>query len=79
MNETELVFYAIASFAIGYAIAYIFKNIGDLDRRYGIFAIFIIVPLIVLIILAAAITDLHSVTLSLAMAIGFMFRLLKQS
>ena len=79
MNETEWIFLAIAAFGIGYGIAYLAKNIGSMADRWGIFSIFLI-PVIVIILLVGAgvITDLKNVSLSLSLAVGFVFRMIRR-
>lgn len=79
MNETEWIFLAIAAFGIGYGIAYLAKNIRSMADRWGIFSIFLI-PVIVIMLLVGAgvITDLKNVSLSLSLAAGFVFRMIKR-
>ncbi|CAC9623823.1 hypothetical protein [uncultured Gammaproteobacteria bacterium] len=76
MNETQWIFIAIISFALGYFGGYIAKNIGRLIDKLGcMVAIFL--P-IFLIAGAVQIMDLGSVIISLMFAVGFLFKIFKR-
>jgi len=79
MNETQWIFLAIGAFGVGYAIAYFFKNIGELWRRWGFFSLFLFPVIVVLLIFgAAAIADLKDTVISLIFALGFVVRMFIQ-
>ena len=79
MNETQWIFWTIGAFSIGYAIAYFFKNIGELWSSWGFFALFLF-PLIVILLIfgAATIADLKDTVISLIFASGFLVRMFKK-
>ncbi len=79
MNETEWIFTGIASFGLGYAIAYFFKNMGNLLRKWGWFLSYFLFPLIILFFLgsSAMLADLKDTVLSLLFGAGFLFKLLR--
>jgi ABC-type dipeptide/oligopeptide/nickel transport system permease subunit len=80
MNETQTIFVGILSFAVGWALAYFFKNMGKLLSRWGLIISYFAFPLIfvMLVMLAASISDLNNTIISLIFAAGFIVRMLKR-
>ncbi|CAC9621713.1 hypothetical protein [uncultured Gammaproteobacteria bacterium] len=78
MNETEIIFYAIISFAVGYYLAFIATSIGSLAKKYGFFVIFVFPFIISALYYAEIITKYNSIVLSTALAIGFLIKLLRK-
>ena len=80
MNETEWIFTSIAAFGVGYGLAHFAKRLSDMVVRWGWLIAFCVVPMIAIILLfvAASITNLNSIAISLAMAMGFVIRILRR-
>ena len=80
MNETEKIFLAIMAFGIGYAIAYFFKNMGKIWKKYGALIGILLFPAIIisLVMAAAQIGDMRDVFVSTIFAAGFVVRMVKR-
>ena len=80
MNETQTIFVDILGFAVGWALAYFSKNMGKLWNRWGLIISYFAFPLIIvmLVMLAASISDLNNAVISLIFATGFIVRMLKK-
>ena len=76
MNETSWILASIIAFAVGYAIAYVTKNLRELATRWGIFSILLFPLLAVFLVMGSAyLTELKSVIISGFLAIGFLTKL----
>jgi hypothetical protein len=79
MNETQWILFGIGSFAVGWAMAVFFKNMGRLFERWGLIISYFLFPLIIMYLLlsAEAVMQFKSITLSLIFAAGFFIRMFK--
>lgn len=80
MNETAWIFASITAYGIGHAIAWFFKNVGNLLRRWGALIVYFAFPTITVTLISAAIyiAGLNSVIVSIIFALGFAVRMCKR-
>lgn len=81
MNETELIFYCLFLFGMGYAAGWLTKDFRRIAERFGILLfLFILVPIVTMVL---ATTDMiihyNNLTMSLAFAGGFAYRMIKRA
>ncbi len=80
MNETEMVFFNVFAFGVGWYSAYLVRNINAILSRWGaLFGVFALcIAFYIVLLLGGIIAGKENVLISVLFGLGFFLRFFKQ-